>query len=267
MEEVVTPSGATQASLSLSVPLLQPPPSAMHPMVFLTKLADAAGIAGLPSATYQSLIKQRIEQLYANRSGMIVSASDGSRRKVADLASADTLWRMMQNGDCWLGHGAGTSRPQQFSALECSSETMLQEIGNTCALTPGELILMPTAWRATADSGSISPVMSKIFQESDLRSISGRVFVNPSTAAAHGVTSGGRAIVQTRIGSAIVTIVESETVMPGVISAVVGPLPNGMTAKDELNNGTILALCDLQQNGTWRATPATMGRVDDARRL
>ena len=124
----------------------------------------------------------------------------------------------------------------------------------------GPLMLMPTGWRAAVDSGALSPLMSKVFQESDLRDVAGRVFVNPSTAASAGVTSGGRALVRTRTGSATVTVIESETVMPGVISGVVGPLPNGATTKDELDNDDILALCDLQEDGTWRVTRGDHGQ-------
>ena len=108
--------------------------------------------------------------------------------------------------------------------------------------------------------------MSKVFQESDLRDVAGRVFVNPSTAASAGVKSGGRALVRTRTGSATVTVVESEAVMPGVISGVVGPLPNGVTTGDELTNDGVLALCDLQDDGTWRLTGATLGRADEGGR-
>jgi len=128
-------------------------------------------------------------------------------------------------------------------------------------------MLMPTGWRASIDSGALSPLMSKVFQESDLRDVAGRVFVNPSTAASVGVTSGGRALVRTKTGSATLTVVESERVMPGVISGVVGPLPNGATAKDELDNDDILALCDLGDDGTWRVTAATMGRAVEGGRL
>ncbi len=266
-EEVVTPSGAVQATCSLSLPLMQPPQGAMHPAQFITKLADAAGISGLPSATDESLVRQRVDSLYASRSGSIVSAVDGTSRNVSALGSADELWQAMSGGDCWLDDGAGASRPQRFAVLERFPDAKLQEVARTSAPAGGPLTLMPTGWRAAIDSGALSPLMSKVFQESDLRDVAGRVFVNPSTAASAGVTSGGRAVVRTRTGSATLIVVESEGVMPGVISGVVGPLPNGATAKDELENDDILALCDLQDDGTWRLTGATMGRADEGGRV
>jgi anaerobic selenocysteine-containing dehydrogenase len=266
MEEVVTPSGAVQASCSVSLPLMQPPQGATHPALFLGKLAEAAGISGLPSATDESLVRQRVDSLYASRSGSVVSAADGTRRKVSDLGSADELWTAMNGGDCWMDDEAGTGRPQRFAVLEGFPDAKLKEVGRMSPPAGGPLTLMPAGWRAAIDSGALSPLMSKVFQESDLRDVAGRVFVNPSTAASAGVKSGGRALVRTRTGSATVTVVESEAVMPGVISGVVGPLPNGATTGDELTNDGVLALCDLQDDGTWRLTGATLGRADEGGR-
>jgi menaquinone reductase, molybdopterin-binding-like subunit len=263
MEEVVTPSGAVRTSFSLSLPLIEPRYAAMHPTLFLTKLAHAAGMVGLPPLTDQSLVRQRVDRLYATPSGSVVSAVDGTRRKVSEFSSPNELWQAMNGGDCWLDDEPRISRPRQFAVLERFPDKKLQEIGKACPVVPGTLMLMPTGWRAAIDSGASSPLLSKVFQESDLRNVAGRVFVNPSTAAAVGVKSGQRAVVRTKMGSATFTVVESETVMPGVISAVVGPLSNGMATKPALIFEDILALCDLQENDTWRMTEATMCRANE----
>jgi formylmethanofuran dehydrogenase subunit D len=151
--------------------------------------------------------------------------------------------------------------------LERFPDAQLRDVGRTPTPEPGPLVLVPTGWRAAIDQGALSPLMSKVFQESDLRDMAGRVFLNPSTAASVGVTSGGRALLKTSAGSATVTVVETETVMPGVISGVVGPLPNGVTTGDGPGNDDILALCDLRDDGTWRVTSATLNSATGEGRL
>jgi anaerobic selenocysteine-containing dehydrogenase len=267
IEEVVTPSGAVQESCSLSLPLMQPPHGAMHPSQFLRKLAHATGMTGFPSATAESLLRLRVDALYAGRAGSIVSAVDGTHRNVSELASADELWQAMKGGGCWLDDQAGTRQPRRVAVLEGFPDAALEHVGTAGPHGRGSLVLMPAGWRAAIDSGALSPLMSKVFQESDLRGLAGKVFINPSTAESVGVTSGGRARLRTQAGCATVTVVESETVMPGVISGVVGPLPNGVTTSDELHNDGILSLCDLQADGTWRVTPATMDTASDDGRL
>jgi anaerobic selenocysteine-containing dehydrogenase len=117
------------------------------------------------------------------------------------------------------------------------------------------LVLMPYGWRGASGSGQLSPVMTKVYQESNLRRTARQAMLNPATGKAFGISDGKRMVIETESGSLTLEARLSVSVMPGVIHVEVGPdgraLPAGQT-----NGEDILAICTIEKNSTWRVTQA-----------
>jgi hypothetical protein len=62
-----------------------------------------------------------------------------------------------------------------------------------------------------------SPILSKLYQESNLRLAANRAALHPSAAADSGVKDGGRALLQTRSGKLEVTVTLDPAVPRGVV--------------------------------------------------
>ena len=115
------------------------------------------------------------------------------------------------------------------------------------------LFLMPFGWRGASGSNQISPIMSKVYQESNLRHTSNLAFLNPSTAKLYGLAEGKTVLIETISGSVKAITRLSASVMPGVVQVEVGPDGRGSGIESRTE---ILSICTLQENSTWRITQA-----------
>jgi anaerobic selenocysteine-containing dehydrogenase len=120
---------------------------------------------------------------------------------------------------------------------------------------------MPFGWRGATMTAAVAPVMSKLFQESHLRALGGRVHINPATAAACGLADGESARVTTAAGTLAMPVVVDASVMPGLLHAAVGPVPNKTATAVRPEGEGVLALCTLQDDGSWRFTEASIGKA------
>ncbi len=110
-------------------------------------------------------------------------------------------------------------------------------------------------------TASVAPVLSKIFQESHLRSLGGRVHLNPSTIAANALADGARVKISTQSGTVTADVVADPAIIPGVIHAIVGPSPNNTAHTDQPEAEGLLGLCVVGADGSWRITEATIARA------
>src|ERR1035441_8655352 len=66
-------------------------------------------------------------------------------------------------------------------------------------------------------------LMTKLYQESNLRLAPNRVALHPADARAAGVSNGSRAILQTRIGKCAVEVTVDPAVPPGAVQVGASP--------------------------------------------
>jgi anaerobic selenocysteine-containing dehydrogenase len=150
-----------------------------------------------------------------------------------------------------------------YSLLGTSSGGYLQMLAagegrlpsQTQASNEHPLVLMPFGWRGAVGNGQLSPVMSKLYQESGLRDLANSAVVNPETANACGLLNGDHVRIRTSLGSIETEIHFDPAVMPGVVHVAVGPARNG-SGNDGKIIENILAICNLDHDATWRVTPA-----------
>jgi len=97
-------------------------------------------------------------------------------------------------------------------------------------------------------------MMSKLYQESNLRENAGTIRMNPKTAAEKGIGRPAGVLLRTQQGSMKVSVKLSQTVRPGVIEASAGPGPNG-TRSDHYKSikiYSIFAMCGVTEHGERR---------------
>ena len=161
----------------------------------------------------------------------------------------------------WIDDAYDQKPPQKVTLLGSLRKELDRTIASTKTANSVSLVLMPVGWRGAMASGHMSPVMSKVFQESELRNLAGRLRINPLTGSNMNIEEGDIAKISTNSGVLETTVHLDSSVRPDVVVASVGPLPNGVDANEQLHAEGVLALCDITEEETWRVTPATIEKV------
>jgi hypothetical protein len=76
---------------------------------------------------------------------------------------------------------------------------------------------------ATAGAAPLSPLMTKLDRESNLRLGHGRAALHPDTARSCGAGDGGRAMLETALGKCPVDVMVDPSVPPGVVQVAASP--------------------------------------------
>jgi menaquinone reductase, molybdopterin-binding-like subunit len=265
LQEITTPDGAARASFSLSAPLFAAPEGATDPVDFVRGLATAANIS-LAGGSATDLLKSRASAIYQNGRGEIFSFADKKLSGIKEAGSPEKFWDILKAGGCWIDTKSEMQPAPRFSLLSKSPQGFdklsLYAQGRLPSPSPKEypLVLMPFGWRGAVDNGQVSPVMSKLYQESGLRDLANQAFVNPDTGGAAGLEDGKQAVIATQQGSMLVTIRFDSGVMPAVIQVAVGPTRNGNEIAKEIDEN-ILQVCRVESDSAWRVTQAQVRKV------
>jgi anaerobic selenocysteine-containing dehydrogenase len=229
-----------------------------EPVEIIGKLAQATGLSNFHIPSMTDLLKERVRSIHRAKSGTLFSFSNAEVKSVAEIASEDQLWKAFNEGATWIDAEMDQRQPDRFRLLALSHDDRNKWVDEVRRKTVAPLMLMPVGYRASVAEGQISPVLSKLYQESELRTQQGHASVNPETALAHDVADGENVRLNTGSGSMEVKIHHDKSVMPGVIYLAVSPSPRGVGTYVKEN---LLTLCDLADNGTWRMTPAAIEKV------
>jgi len=261
MEEISTRSGASRSSFALSLPLLSQPEGTVDPVAFLAKVAEQAGlpVPGLTSS--EACLKQRAHDIWASKRGSLTAAADSAVTPVQGMSGEEDLWKGLSEGGCWIDGEEQRASTTRRSILGSITPGHFQPLTAPVKPAPGTLKLMAFGWRNATMTASVAPVLSKIFQESHLRSLGGKVHLNPSTIAAHALVDGARVSISTQSGTVTADVVADPAIIPGVIHAIVGPSPNNAAPTDQPEAEGLLGLCVVGADGTWRITEATIARA------
>ncbi|OGU66339.1 MAG: hypothetical protein A3G43_11610 [Ignavibacteria bacterium RIFCSPLOWO2_12_FULL_56_21] len=229
--EVVGDPTDTVVSLSISTPLLPRKQGSVEPIELLNHLSGE-------SVAMQELLKQRIALVHARGRGMIAGYQDGSGHRLSEFASADEIWSAFIEGAVWTSPPLHETPAHSYTLLG-HSPNIVDRWAARAEGEPngngadGQVILLPTASSDAASCGRISPLMTKIYQESEVRPTRAHLVLHPDTGRRCGVDDGDQAVVQTESGSRHVTIRFSASLMPGVAQLSIGPDPNVSGKKSE----------------------------------
>lgn len=261
LEEISTPPGAHRASFALSLPLMKQPDTAVDAVTFLSKLAGAAGLPSLGAESMESFLKQRAHDIWLSKRGTLTAPAGTSVTPTAEMAGEEQLWKGLSEGGCWVDDVEAKEAIPQSMLLGTLTPDRFDGASSPAQHATGTMRLIPHGWRNATTTASVAPVLSKLFQESHLRSLGGRVHINPATLAANALSDADIVKVTTQSGSMTAQVVADHTVIPGVIHAVVGPSPNNTAPTNQPEGEGLLGLCVVRDDGSWRITEASIARA------
>lgn len=253
------PSGrqAALASLALAAPLLEPRPGTVDPVAFVRALAAASRIdLGGDWATTEALARMRVARIHAaGRGRVITSATDAE--PVTTFASSDDLWDALLEGARWEGERPA---PVQLASVTLGAGLDVAAIEAVAAPAARSRVVkvVPRAARDTVFASVVSPVLSKLYQETGLRHGAGCAALNPRTAAALGFAGARSARILTAGGSARVALACDEGVMPGVVELAVAPDARALGQKERPGARAAIDLLVPSPEGCWSSLDAEL---------
>ncbi len=257
--DVPTPPSAPFASYSLASRVFPGPATAVSPLDFVKRTSAALSVRlGYRYQSYdmESLLRKRAEKIFSRGIGRVFNAETGENEKLTAL-SLSQFWNMLSGGGCWIDEVPAKLPTTRFAFLDSESRTPVN-ITSPKRADSGEIALMPVGTRGIGTAAQSNPIMSKLNRESDLRMPAGTVSLNPVTGEAAGLKDGVKARVLTTAGSMTVKVRFDRSAMPGTILAAVGDLTGGSERTNGETQDSILQICKIENDSTWRITNAAI---------
>jgi hypothetical protein len=184
MDDLPGAVDAMSATFRLTAPLLKAPEYTVNPAEF---------VAGAVGMTVGDPLKERAEAIH--KAGRAVPAT------------FDEFWKSLNEGGVWTDTATvAAGRAPEPKPVKPGASTSDAELPLTVVLAEelGAVTLR-------------SPLLSKLYQESNLRLGTHRIVMHPDAARDAHVEDGGRAILQTRCGKAEVEVSIHPGMAPGVV--------------------------------------------------
>jgi hypothetical protein len=185
----------SRPALRIAAPLV-PAPAGMADPVELV-----AGLAGIAAA---DALKERVDAIHKAGEGTRLSYSDGKETPVKEL-TADDFYKSLLAGGEWANAAAKAIAPAAGKLVTAIS----------AAVDAGSWPLI--AVNGATNPKLISPLMTKLYQESGLLLAPNRVALHPADARPAGLGDGGRATLETRKGRCAVEVTLDASVPRGAV--------------------------------------------------
>ena len=248
-DEVLPTPDAVLCSYAVSAPVLKPPAGATDAVALVELLAEALGLT-LAGKAHEERLRERAGAIHAAHRGRVVArAADGYVDQ--EGADANAQWEALVAGGCWIDDAQPTAplecRPQLPSAA--SLERWLEPEAAT-----SDLRLVAFAARGTAGTTPPSPLLSKLYQESDLRVSATTAAVGPSTAERLGLADGESVRIESPAGSVRAVLRIDPLLPPERVALAAGPEPAALHPETNTTARGALPLVVAAADGTWRET-------------
>jgi anaerobic selenocysteine-containing dehydrogenase len=260
--DIPTPPNAMNASFAVAAPLLQQPAGMADPLEILGNLFSVSG-------TTEQYLRGRVEAIREQGDGTVFSYKDGSTVDVRSFGTAEDLWTKLVSGALWLDIPRTTKQLPKLSLLGRGSNAVDRMTAS--ALNPERyatsrnsrfpLTLLLFTYPGATGVGQVSPLMTKVYQESGLRFTSDVAVIDPDTAKSCGLDEGDFARLETTRGSRRMKITIDRSVMPGVIHAAAGPDPVAFASEGVEPVQDILSLVELDDGCSWKPTAASLRKA------
>jgi len=229
LDDLPAPVDAMASEFRLSTPLVPAPEYAVDPVEFVSALA------GLDA---KDALRRRADAIHRAGRGRLIAYADGKSVPVKDL-KPEEFWKALASGAEWIGEESRGPVPRiapaaspriapaavpgiALAAAPRIAPAASPRIAPAAApgIAPAAATTPPdAAWpfflAAAEESGGplVSPLLSKIYQESRLRLGPHRAALNPHS----GFAEGSRAAIETRYGRRIVEVTLDAGVPPGMV--------------------------------------------------
>jgi len=127
------------ATFRLAVPLIAPPRAVIDPARFIGQFA------GIDPG---SALRERADAIHASRRGTLRVYADGRSIPLQETKAED-FWKALNEGGCWMDDAASGPRPD--------------------LRIPTSPAVVAMTWEMRAARGPMSPLVSKLYRESNLR--------------------------------------------------------------------------------------------------
>jgi len=199
------------AAFRLSASLMAPPAGMVDASAFIAKAA------GIDAA---NALQQRADAIHKSGQGTLFTCADAKSTPLKDVKPAD-FWKALNEGACWQS-GAGDS--PAHSVGRAGAPTAF--VGPPAFLSsPQQSTAFPlvVAFSGPHAMSLASPLMSKLYQDSDLRLAPNTAALHPDTARAAGIAGDSRALLETPFGRCPIAVVPDSSVPPGMLEVAPGP--------------------------------------------
>lgn len=256
LQEATAAPDARMASFALAPALIPAREGTTEPVEFLSALA------GEPLVLADAL-KQKVEALHKAGKGEVVNYADSKATAVKEFKTADDLWKALNDGGVW--QTATTASPYKAKPAEvpvASVEAVERRMMNLNRPDPARpLTLIATALRASTGNAQVSPVLTKVYQESGNRAGGNTAALHPATCRQLDLEDGSLAVLTTACGSCNVRIAADAGVMPGVVAGTIGPTVESISAQPRNASATLADICAPEGDAPWRVTRAQLRRA------
>ena len=259
LTDIPTPPGHSNAVFALSIPLFKAPSTVVPPVDVLNQLFSK-------SESVEDCFKETVKIIQKRHQGGVFKFTDGTFERTDSIATSDDLWKTLTDGAIWVDAPKRQIPPSHFRLLGEGEKNALDGLekttrpGSIDGANEARLLLTPYAYPAAVGIGQVSPILSKLYQESNLRPGARTVSIHPSTGKLLGLDEGDRATIRTSKGERSILIHLDNGVMPGIAVACVGPDPRDYGSdRPRLSDG----LLDIVEvNGSsWNFTPAILRKA------
>ena len=153
----------------LARPVLRAPAGAMAPADFVARLAEACGMAALPS--HEDELKRRAAEIHKTKRGTVTVYSDGRKASVSENRFGRGLLEAAERGRALDGRSRTGSSHRQIRSSRRDGGTAGARGGKRGSRPAGNggLTLLASGWRGRAAAPRQSPLMAKLYEESELR--------------------------------------------------------------------------------------------------
>jgi hypothetical protein len=204
LEDIPAAIDSPAAAFRLAVPLVAALAGVVNPPEFVAKAVEIDA---------SNALRERADAIRKAGRGVLITYADGRSRPAAQF-QPDDFWKALNEGACWMDTEGRRSAPP--AADWAAPEARPAEN----ARLPLVAVLGETA---TAAAAPISPLMTKLDRESNLRLGRNRVALHPDTARSCGAGEGGRAMLETALGKCQISVVLDSSVPPGVVQVAAAP--------------------------------------------
>jgi anaerobic selenocysteine-containing dehydrogenase len=247
LDEVLPAADDASAVYAVAPALVAPPEGATDAVALVQALSAAGGRAGAADSL-ASRLEARAAALHADGRGRFLARGDRvwTRAAPADGAAA---WKTLAEGGLWIDGSAAAVKPAPPPA---PSAAALAAWAAPVPATTG-LALVAFAARATAGSTPVSPLLTKLYQETELRASAAVAILSPETAAALGLGEGQPVAVEGTAGRAIAALRTDASLPPGRVALAAGPDRAALQPRTRGGGATgALAAVAPAGDGTWR---------------
>jgi anaerobic selenocysteine-containing dehydrogenase len=198
------------ATFRLSAPLVPAPAYVVKPEEFV---AAAAGLSatGLSSTglSIMDTLHERADAIHKTGRGTLFTYADAKSVALKDVSAAD-FWKALNAGGCWLDTAPGTPDDKAPAARFTAAAAELK---------PAEESELPFVVVLNRELTPASPILSKVYQESNLRLAPNRVALNSLC----GLEDGTQVVFETLLGKCRVGVTLDAGIPPGVVQATASP--------------------------------------------